>query len=1186
MFKKVLIANRGEIALRVQRTLRKLGVASVAVYSEADRSAPHVLEADEAYLLGPGPVDQSYLNWERLLEVIRESGAEAVHPGYGLLSENAGFARQVEAAGAVWLGPQPEAIEAFGLKHAARDLAERNNVPLCPGSDLLSSSDDLTEFSEKIGFPVMLKSTAGGGGIGMQVCHTEAVLLDSYDSVKRLAGANFGDAGVFLERYVEDARHIEVQIFGDGKGGITILGERDCSAQRRNQKVVEETPAPGISEETRQELFEAARKLGAAVNYRSAGTVEFLYDVKRELIYFLEVNCRLQVEHGVTELATGVDLVEWMVRLGAGESPAHEVTPKGAAMEVRIYAEDPGKNFLPSSGLITAVEFPEDARCDHWIAAGTEVSSFYDPLLAKLQVYGASRGEALEKMATALKSTTIAGLRTNLDYLRKIIGSGAFREGGITTRWLSTLGYRPRTVEVLKSGMMTTIQDWPGRVGYWDVGVPPSGPMDAVALRLVNRAVGNPEGMAALECTLNGPKLKFHAATTIALGGAHMAATLDGEELPWHRAIEVEAGQVLEMGTLVSPGCRTYVAIAGGFFVPDYLGSKSTFTLGQFGGHGGRPLLVGDQLEWGQKVGQAQDITVTGNYLTHDWEIAVTYGPHGSPDFFTDKDIEGILEADWEVHFNSARTGVRLIGPKPEWAREDGGEAGLHPSNLHDNAYAIGAVDFTGDMPVILGPDGPSLGGFVCPVTIIEAERWKMGQLKAGDRVRFRPVSLESARDHQRRVENWIERGGKYPELPSRHQESLFVRHTKVQGYEVAVRRQGDNYLLLEVGEMKLDLRLRFLVHLLYEWLREQNQNGISDLTPGIRSIQVHYEPDDITEAQVAKLLFEGLENLDPLENATVTSRLVKMPLSWDDPSTQLAIKRYMQGVNPKAPWCPSNIEFIRRINGLDSVEEVKKIVYEAVYLVMGLGDVYLGAPVATPLDPRHRLVTTKYNPARTWTPENAVGIGGAYLCIYGMEGPGGYQFVGRTVPIWNRFNTTPVFKPKVPWLLRFFDRLSWYEVSEEELGTLRREMITGEFLPEITEESFSLGDYLAFLEDESDSIAAFRAQQAEAFAAERQRWKDAGLDMDSVEEAEVETDEIELPAGCEFVESPMAGSVWQVHVEPGQETEPEQNLITLEAMKTEVEVPGVSHGKVRELLVEPGAMVTAGQPLLIVELT
>jgi urea carboxylase len=397
--------------------------------------------------------------------------------------------------------------------------------------------------------------------------------------------------------------------------------------------------------------------------------------------------------------------------------------------------------------------------------------------------------------------------------------------------------------------------------------------------------------------------------------------------------------------------------------------------------------------------------------------------------------------------------------PKPQWARADGGEAGLHPSNIHDNAYAIGAVDFTGDMPVILGPDGPSLGGFVCPVTVVRDELWKLGQLRPGDTVQFVRVgrtALQPRIQPKKRPRVVTHTPATAPAAalapaapavvtgstaePSEPGDCILARDASAGGgIGVVYRRSGDRNVLVEYGPLVLDLNLRFRVHALMCWLDAHRLPGMLDLTPGIRSLQVQFDPRTLPLDALLAHLQAAERELPDVTDMRVPNRIVHLPLSWDDPSTRIAIERYMQSVRPDAPWCPSNIEFIRRINGLAHIDDVKRIVFDARYLVMGLGDVYLGAPVATPIDPRHRLVTTKYNPARTWTPENAVGIGGAYLCVYGMEGPGGYQFVGRTVQMWNRHRTTREFEAGKPWLLRFFDEIRFYEVSEAELRRCAR---------------------------------------------------------------------------------------------------------------------------------------------------
>ena len=404
MFRKVLIANRGEIACRIIRTLRRMGIGSVAVYSDADRHALHVLQADEAIHLGPSPVSESYLREDKLIAAARECGVEAIHPGYGFLSESPAFAQACETAGIVFIGPTPAHIRDFGLKHTARDIAARAGIPLLPGSELLADIEEARREAGRIGYPVMLKSSAGGGGIGMQLVRQESELAAALDGVERLAQKNFSHGGVFLERYIEHARHIEVQIFGDGVGEVIALGERDCSVQRRNQKVIEETPATGLSETLRNRLHDTAVRLGRAVRYKSAGTVEFVYDVRCGEFYFLEVNTRLQVEHCITEEVTGVDLVEWMVRVAANEGfKLVAPTSTGASIQVRVYAEDPARDFRPSSGTLTRARFAAEARVESWVEDGTTITPYYDPLLAKIIVADVDRNAAVAKLRRVLE---------------------------------------------------------------------------------------------------------------------------------------------------------------------------------------------------------------------------------------------------------------------------------------------------------------------------------------------------------------------------------------------------------------------------------------------------------------------------------------------------------------------------------------------------------------------------------------------------------------------------------------------------------------------------------------------------------------------------------------------------------------------------------------------------------------
>jgi urea carboxylase len=667
-------------------------------------------------------------------------------------------------------------------------------------------------------------------------------------------------------------------------------------------------------------------------------------------------------------------------------------------------------------------------------------------------------------------------------------------------------------IEVLEGGPHTTVQDLPGRVGLWHVGVPPNGPMDDLSHALANRVVANTATAAALELTGSGPRLRFTEPAVLAVGGAPMPITVDGRAVaPWH-PVAVDPGSVLAVGATDGPGLRATLAVRGGIDVPAYLGSRSTFTLGVFGGHQGRPLRAGDVLAVGTDTDDAHRPAPLppglAPTLGDDWQLGVLVGPHTAPEFLTEDGLSALLGTTWEVHFNSARTGVRLVGPAPRWARADGGDAGLHPSNIHDTGYAIGAVDLTGDMPVILGPDGPSLGGFVCPAVVAAAERWKLGQLRPGDLVRLVPWSQDTADAAWQRRTDWLARATTRIEPVARptwntvgpgdggtDDAVLAVDAPHGRGDDarpaVTYRQAGDRFLLVEFGDMRLDLELRVRVHALDLWVNEHLGPGLVDATAGVRSLLVQVDGDRLDVRRAVDAVRAGMADLDELVDHPFPSRIVHLPLSWDDPATRDAIDRYVHGVRADAPWCPWNIEFIRRINGLDSVDDVHRIVHDASYLVLGLGDVYLGAPVATPLDPRHRLVTTKYNPARTWTPENAVGIGGAYLCIYGMEGPGGYQFVGRTVQVWNRDALGPHFDR--PWLLRTFDQIRWYPVEAGELMDLRADQAAGRLDIKMDDDRFVLRDHRRFLADHATAIATFRTAQQAAFAEERRAWERSG---------------------------------------------------------------------------------------------
>ena len=480
----------------------------------------------------------------------------------------------------------------------------------------------------------------------------------------------------------------------------------------------------------------------------------------------------------------------------------------------------------------------------------------------------------------------------------------------------------------------------------------------------------------------------------------------------------------------------------------------------------------------------------------------------------------------------------------------------------------------------------------MCPATVIHADLWKLGQLKAGDKIRFIPVSIETASLLAEQQASSIQSLRPTPDhvaslsVDQLLKESPIIKTLPATEHtdQVVYRPSGDRYLLIEYGPLKLDIRLRFRVHALMLWLEKNTLEGILELTPGIRSLQVHYDALHLPLATLMTHLEKAESELEHLEDLCLPSRTVYLPISWDDPACQLAVDKYMQSVRKDAPWCPSNIEFIRRINGLDSIEEVKRIFFEASYVVMGLGDVYLGAPVATPLDPRHRLVTTKYNPARTWTAENSVGIGGSYLCIYGMEGPGGYQFVGRTLQMWNRFQQTEAFSQ--PWLLRFFDQIRFYEVSAEELQEIRQDFPQGRYPIRIEEGSFKLSDYQTYLNDNAADIDAFTRKREAAFEQELAHWKATGqinFESDSGDKQGAD-EKISLPADMSAIESPVAGNIWKTHVAEGSYVKEGDLVMTLESMKMEIDIHATSTGVVYKIRRQEGQQVHAGQELIIIQ--
>ncbi|KAI0100229.1 allophanate hydrolase subunit 2-domain-containing protein [Nemania sp. FL0031] len=1121
----VLIANRGEIAFRILKTLRQMKIKTVTIYADQDASTPHVRHADLALRLEGNTVANTYLNAEQIVKIAKAANVDAVIPGYGFLSENADFARLIEEQGMIWIGPTPDQMSDLGLKHSARAIAQRASVPTLPGSPLIASLEHAILEAERIGFPLMLKSTAGGGGIGLRQCTDMISLEEAFNSVRRLAIANFANNGVFLERLISNARHVEVQILGDGTG------------QRRHQKVLEESPALMVPSDVRVQMRSAVIRLASAVKYRNVGTVEFIYDVDSHNFYFLEVNTRLQVEHPVTEGVTAAQ---------------DYVVTKGVSVE----------SFKPCSGRISRLVFPEDVRIDSWIEMGAE-----------LIATGKDRQEAIEKLRRGLGGIVIEG----------IVDSDTAQSGSYTTKTLDAFRFVSPCVEILRPGGHMTVQDYPGRTGLWSKGIPPSGPMDSVSFRLANQLVGNKEHVAAFECTMNGPSIKFHCNTIVAVTGGLCNVQIDGFTIPMHQAVPIQAGQTLSCGVLES-GYRIYIAV------------KATFELANLGGFHGRRLDATDVVYFktfsgltsqNSKSGTGVPIPLQPNTI---WTIGVIPGPQGAPDIFAPEGLQALFDAEWDVHYNSNRLGIRLRGVRPMWARPNGGEAGLHPSNIHDAPYSIGSISFTGDEAIVLSVDGPSLGGFAVFCVVASAELWKLGQVQPGDKIKLLPMTVKTALELEKLIEHHLtnltvpdllERAIKLEEPHATESFSCVIGEFNHRNTKVLARQAGDRAMLIELGEEENGFQISHSL----EIITFMNQHrihpilGVEELTPGVRSLHVKYAPQTEPQIIYSRLLAHA-ESYDL--PTTIASRNVHLPFAFDDKVSQAAVDRYSATIRAEAPWLPSNVKFLETLNGIDKLEEVFP---RSTFLVLGLGDVYLGSPCAVSLDPRHRLFGTKYNPSRSHTPRGSVGLGGQYLCIYAMESPGGYQLVGRTTNIWNpehifkesfkeHTNHDPA-STEVPWLIRLFDRITFYPISESDMdGKPSHELI------QISEGEFDVLEYNAWVARHQDDIlqtAELRAacRDSAPFIEDLMKPYDLSTQVLAVDNSEQHG---------ESVRAPMPGRCWKVLVTKGSEVKKGTVLAYLECSKMEVEICSLADGICVKVNVRDGCIVQARDVLFVID--
>ncbi|RAK82197.1 bifunctional urea carboxylase/allophanate hydrolase [Aspergillus fijiensis CBS 313.89] len=1233
--KALLVANRGEIACRLLVAAKKLGIRTVALYTESDSRSGHVGAADEAVLL-TGEARAAYIDGEQIIAIAKSRDVQAIIPGYGFLSEDAAFARAVAAAGLIFVGPSPEAIESFGLKHTARDLALTAGVPVVPGSPgLVQSEDAAVEMAQQLGYPVMLKATAGGGGMGLMACTNEAELRQNFQSTRSRGESLFSNAGVFLERYYPDSHHIEVQVFGNGQGRAISIGERECSIQRRNQKVVEECPSPFVTQrfpELRAKLTEAAVALAESVQYGSAGTVEYLVNNVSGDFFFLEMNTRLQVEHGITEMCYNVDLVELMLQQadcelgGCGGILSEELEarqaqwlePCGHAIEARVYAENPARGFAPSPGLLQEVRWhePPGTRIDTWIRAGLTVSPDYDPLLSKIMYHASTRSDAVAGMAEVLAKSVICGPPVNLDYLSAIVDDERFRMGHTITKFLDSLDYAPAAIDVISGGSYTLVEDYPGRpsVGH---GFGHAGPMDPIAFQAANILVGNPPTTEALEITLTGPELLFLGDAMVVLCGPPVPATLDGQKLVQWMRVSVQAGQTLRIGKLAAQ-CRVYLAVYGGFLnIASWFDSKSTNPLVGVGGYQGRPLRAGDFLHIVSRdqLPEARAISMPRSLIPQystDWVIQVMPGPYETG-YLTLKDIEMCFSTTWRVSHNAARGGIRLIGPRPEYARGDGGDGGSHPSNVFEYGYPMGGLNWTGDEPVLFPVDCPDFGGFLCSLTVIRADFYKLGQLRAGDTLRFRRVNLDTALACRRRHGRFLQRmascvaNDSWDDAVAFDDAALnYIAYTPGQDVvaslqatesqpKVTYRSGGDDYLLVEYGDGKMDLEMKCRSTALKRALESatgrvstnRNQGGqIYNLVACGSSLAVWYNGLGLERADLIRGLIEIEHNLGDMRRVRLPIRRYRLPVTFRHRKLVEMLERYTTTQRSTAAYLPDPFAYAAEFNGL-TPQELKEVLLAAENVVLAVGFI-MALPIAVAQDPRHRIRTPKMNPSRNYTPAGCFAHGGSSICLYQVDGPGGYMPLGMSLPTLDLYGTNPVFQQQ-PWLIQDMDTISFFEVSGEEYDRIVADLQAGRYHFQVEDGVFDMAEYHQLQKETGAEMEVIRQKQLVAATQATAREK-ALLDQWLAEKDAMVPDDDEVArllqdATIQAVEAPTSANVWKVLVEPGTKATEGQTLAILEAMKMEINVDvaaAMAGATVVKVLIQPGGSVHSGQPIVL----
>ena len=1228
---KVLVANRGEIACRIIRSCKQNGLSTIGVFSSEDCDSMHVMESDESYVL-PGVGANAYINIEEIVKVATTYGADAVVPGYGFLSENSNFAEALEKEGIIFAGPSVESVETFGLKHSARVLAEKNDVPIAPGTNLIENSEEAVTAAASIGYPIMIKSTAGGGGMGLKVAYNEKELVESFAEVISRGKTLFKNSGAFLEKYVEAGRHIEVQVFGNGKGDVIAVGERECSIQRRHQKVIEEAPSPFIAldsynhKELRTKLSKCAINLAASINYKSAGTVEFLVDDKTGEFYFLEMNTRLQVEHGISELIYNVDLMKLMllqaeyeaqgevgipveVLKAEGDYDVDEngiAIPNGHAIEVRVYAENPVKNFQPSPGILHMVDFPKQVsngcklRIDHWVSTGSKVSPYFDPLLAKVMVWGPDRNKATLGMIEALQNTHINGPTINIEYLTEILKSCHFQSGYTLTSFLNTtFDFEPQLMEFIQPGAYTTIQDLPGRESY-GAGIPLGGPVDGLSFQLGNLIVGNERATAGLEISLKGPTIKFHTSATICLTGGEFKFKINGKKAPMFTSITIPSGSTIKIGDAIGNGARAYLTIKGG--LPDvapYLGSKACTPTLNLGGHQGRMIMGGDCIAVTKQDNNGEvvygfELPLSSRPNIEDvdkensiWTIRTISGPHDSPDICDPEKLKAFYNTVYSVNLNSNRGCTRLDGQADVFSRTTGKDGGAHPSNILEYPYPTCGVSVVGSIMSLFGVDGSTLSGFVCITVPAKCDWWKFGQSPVGSKIQFKAVSYDDAIKMNKLqdqflvdLEAGIKESKQLPlfkdELDSYetddvklYSSTLYHRDATEDLPELTIRQAGEKLVVIDFGIEKFTLlnngRQRQLI------LNIENYDKSSSFSKSIirteassGAMGVMFDFNTISRSQLVDTIIDLESKIPSTKDLVIKSKLYKLPLCFEHSALTHCIERYMHSQRPYAPYLPDNAEFVMRANNLTEKQQFKSKVIGQTQCVTAVSFL-CGNTLSVNLDPRTRFKTGKYNPARTFTPKGAIGSGSVGNSIYSIDSPGGYMIWGMVLPdlTWNTFNRLKVFEEGKPWFFDTFDQIEYYEVNEEELNDLNGQLLAGKLDIETKEVEFDFGKYNTFLESIDEELTELNNEKLlamEKLIQEEDESRDKWL-------AELEQGKTSKNTDGNLLNDPsvtkvlcnMAANIFKINVKPGDIVAGDTVLVVLEAMKMEIPIRAVN---------------------------